>query len=111
MTKKEMFNHIATVNASDAEIVEFCNKEIELLEKRSGKKAPTKVQKENEGIKEVILEVLSSGDKMTVGEMLADDRLADYSSQKLSALLKQLVEAGKAEKVIEKKKSYFFLAG
>ena len=29
MTKKEMFAHIATVNAQDSEIVEFCNKEIE----------------------------------------------------------------------------------
>ena len=31
MTKKEMFAHIATVNADNAEIVEFCNREIELL--------------------------------------------------------------------------------
>ena len=34
MTKKEMFNLIATVNADNAEIVAFCEKEIELLSRK-----------------------------------------------------------------------------
>lgn len=46
MTKREMFAHIATVNAADAEIVEFCNREIELLDSRKASKTPTKTQRE-----------------------------------------------------------------
>ena len=37
MTKKEMFAHIATVNSADAEIVAFCEKEIELLKANAQK--------------------------------------------------------------------------
>ena len=112
MTKKEMFAMIATVNADNAEIVEFCNHEIELLSNRkSGTKGQTKTQKENEGIKAVIAEVLTgTGDKMTVTELIADERLNTYTNQKISALLRQMVEAGKVTKVIEGKKTYFEVA-
>ena len=108
MTKREMFAHIATVNASDAEIVEFCNHEIELLDKRgSGKKGQTKTQKENEGIKEIIIDALAaSGEKMTVSELLKCEGL-DYSNQKISALLRQLIESGRVETTMEGKKAYF----
>lgn len=110
MTKREMYAHIATVNANDAEIVEFCNHEISLLDNRktSKGKTVTKNQKENEGIKEIILAVLTdSGEKMTVTEMLADDRLNSYTNQKVSALLRQMVDANLVAKTIEKKKAYF----
>lgn len=112
MTKKEMFAMIATVNADNAEIVEFCNHEIELLSNRkSGTKGQTKTQKENEGIKAVIAEVLTGiGDKVTVTELIADERLNAYTNQKISALLRQMVEAGKVTKVIEGKKAYFEVA-
>lgn len=108
MTKREMFNHIATVNADDAEIVEFCTHEIELLANRkSSKKGQTKTQKENEGIKETIVETLAaSGEKMTVTELTKCEGL-DFSGQKISALLRQLIESGKVEKTMEGKKAYF----
>ena len=112
MTKKEMFNMIATVNADNQEIVDFCEKEIALLEKRkSSPKGQTKTQKENESIKAIILEALeTSGDKMTVSELLKCEGL-DYSNQKISALLRQLVEVGKVEKIMEGKKAYFSIVG
>lgn len=109
MTKREMFERIATVNAADEEIVAFCNREIELLEKRkSGKKGLTKTQKENEGVKELILTALAeSGEKMTVSEVIGCEGLGGFSNQKISALLRQLIEAGKVEKTMEGKKAYF----
>ena len=109
MTKKEMFNLIATVNADNAEIVEFCNHEIELLSNRkSGSKGQTKTQKENESVKALIAEVLTEvGEKRTVTELIADERLSCYTNQKISALLRQMIEAGKVTKVIEGKKAYF----
>lgn len=113
MTKREMFANIATINADNAEIVEFCNHEIELLDNRksSGKRSLTSTQKENVKIKESIkAELAVAEDKLTVSELMKTETLNGYSSQKLSALLRQLVEANEVEKMIEGKKAYFALA-
>ena len=72
-------------------------------------KAPTKVQIENESIKETILEVLINSDrKMTISDIQnANEELSSYSNQKISALLTQLVNEKKVERTLEKKKAYF----
>ena len=97
-------------DAGRKDLVDFCEKEIEKLTNR--KTSQTKNQKENEGIKETILEVLAGLDEpVTVTDFLkADERVAKYSNQKVSALMKQLVDAGKVEKVVDKKRSYFKIA-
>ena len=108
-TKREMFNLIATVNADNTEIVEFCKHEIDLLDNKKGTSKPTKTQRENEDIKVKILDVLvETGEPMTVGEILEviDGK---YSSQKITALLRQLMSTGKVEKTVEKKVSRFAL--
>lgn len=112
MTKREMFVAIANVAevAANEEMMTFINHEIDLLDARKSSKSKgmTKTQKENEGIKAVIAEVLTeSGDKLTVTEMLADERLGGYTNQKISALLRQMVEAKVVTKTIEGKKAYF----
>lgn len=114
MTKREMFVAIANVAevAANEEMVAFINHEIELLDNRkTSKKGLTKTQKENEGVKAVIAEVLAdAGEKMTVTELITDDRLNGYTNQKISALLRQMVEAGKVVKTIEGKKAFFGVA-
>ena len=81
------------------------------LAKRSTSKTPTKNQKANEEVKAVIADVLAdTGEKMTVTEMIADERLNGYTNQKISALLRQMVEAGKVVKTLEGKKAYFAVA-
>lgn len=114
MTKREMFVAIANVAevAANEEMVAFINHEIELLDNRkTSKKGLTKTQKENEGVKAVIAEVLAdAGEKMTVTELINDDRLNGYTNQKISALLRQMVEAGKVVKTIEGKKAFFEVA-
>ncbi len=116
MTKREMFVAIANVAevAANAEMVEFLNHQIELLDarKNSKSKGMTKTQKENEGIKAVITEVLTEiGGKATVTEILKhDERLSVYSNQKISALLRLMVDEGKVTKTPEGKKSYFEVA-
>lgn len=112
VTKKDMLGELKVLaeGAERTDLVEFCEKEIERLANR--KSTQTKNQKENEGIMETIVEVLREiGDGVTVSELIkADERMAEYSNQKLSALLKKLVEAGRVTKVTDKKKSYFSLA-
>lgn len=81
------------------------------LAKRSTSKTLTKTQKANEEVKAVIADVLAdTGEKMTVTELIADDRLNGYTNQKISALLRQMVEAGKVMKTLEGKKAYFAVA-
>ena len=113
MTKREMFEMIATVNADNAEIVDFCNHEIELLANRkSSKKGMTKVQKENEGVKASIVEALAGFEEgVTVSDLIkSSEGLSEYSNQKISALLRLLITEGKVEKTMSGKKAFFSLA-
>lgn len=117
MTKREMFVAIANVAevAANAEMVDFLNHQIELLDSRksSTSKTPTKTQKENASIKATILDVLSESDHaMTITQMLQDDRLSAYSNQKLSALLRQLGDEGTKEvhKFKYKRATFFEIA-
>lgn len=112
MTKKEMFEKIAKINAADAEIVEFCNHEIELLNRKgSGNRKPTKNQLENESFKHNILEVLAEADRpLTVNEIMANAPLNGLTNQRVSALITQLKKAGLVVRVEEKRKAFFSLA-
>ena len=113
MTKREMFEMIKGVCANDTRIVEFCEHEIELLNRKSSKSTQTKTQIENENIKGAIVNALTEIAKpVTITEMQElNPEMANYSNQKLSALLKQLVENDKkVVKTVDKKKSYFTVA-
>ena len=112
MTKREMFAHIATVNATDAEIVEFCNREIELLDNRKTSKTPTKTQRENELIMDTIERDLREFEKpVTVTELIAGgEGLENLTNQKVSALLRKMVDAKRVVKTIEGKKALFAVA-
>ena len=111
ITKKEMFAQIREVVADNADMVAFIDHEIELLSKKSGSKKPTATQIANEGLKATILAVLEGSEGMTASEVLASSEdFNGMSNQKISALLKQLVDEGKVIKTSDKKKSIFALA-
>lgn len=118
MTKKEMFemtiNILAETDASEKdELIAGLQHEIELLNhKRSTSKGMTKTQKENEVIMAQILDALGTFETpVTVTELIAGGAgLAGFTNQKVSALLRKLVEGGKVTKVIEGKKAKFALA-
>ena len=114
VTKKEMFTAIlaliAETTPENAEVLtKFIENEIALLDKRAANKTATKTQKENEGIKTLILDTLTEIDKpVTISELQAFSAdLAVYTNQKLSALLTQMKAEGTVVKTVEKKKSYF----
>jgi DNA-binding transcriptional ArsR family regulator len=108
VTKKEKFAKIANLLADHEDIVEFCNHEIDLLSRKRSTTKPTKTQRENEGIKERILATLTE-EPMTIGEINAAME-TEYSPQKMSALLKQLVDTKKVIKDTIGKVPYFSLA-
>ena len=111
ITKKEMFTMIKAQVKDNAEMVAFIDHEIELLEKKASNKKATKTQEANVGIKSTILAVLEGGKSMTVTEMQgASTELGELSNQKVSALVRQLVESDEVVKTIDKKVSRFSLA-
>jgi hypothetical protein len=104
--KFEMLKAIAEVQANPV-LSEFIERELELLSKKnSAEKKPTAQQAENEAIKEIILENLT--ERMTISEMQKSiPDLAEYSNQKISALMRQLILEGLVVKTEDKHKSYF----
>ena len=120
ITRKEMFGMIQAVVANSTaankvEMVEFIEKQIAQLERKSGSSKPTKTQLENENLKVEILECFKGLEKpVTITEFCekVNHPVAELSNQKLSALFNQLAkpEVGKLIKTTEKKKSYFALA-
>ena len=114
MTKKEMFAAIIAKYDLTTDEVEFLNHEIELLERKAGKdRKPTANQLANAGIKEEIVSILAGAERMTCTEIakaLQPSHTEDISVNKVSALMKQLVEVKKVVKTIEKRKSYFSVA-
>ena len=122
MTKVEMFTAIANYIGgnkenspiSTAEMVSFIERQIELINNKAARASskPTKTQTENLEIKGKIINALARiGKYVTISEIQeAAPELAEYTNQKLSALMRQMVEAGTVVKCVEKKKSYFTIA-
>ena len=99
MTKREFLNEVIAVidGTSEVDVLElkeFAKAEIVKLDERNASRSskPTKTQIENEPIKEKILEVLSTGERMVASAIA--ERL-EISTQKVSALCRQLVESKK----------------
>ena len=117
MTKKETINLLIDVLMGTKEVedmqifVDFLVHERELLEKKSSNSGQTKTQKENEVIKDKIVNALRVLDKfVTITELQeSNEEIANYSNQKVSALLKQLVDSNIVSRQVDKKKAYFKL--
>ena len=115
MTKKETINLLIDVLMGNKEVedvqifIDFLTNERKLLEKKSSNSRQTEIQKENKIFKEKIVETLKELNKFSTITEIQESKteLAKLSNQKISALLKQLVDTNVIEKVIEKKKAYF----
>ena len=103
----EMLKETVVGHDREGELIEFLDAQIALVTKKSGTK--TKTQIENEKLVEVVYEALVEiNEPITATEMLARvDIEGVNSNQKLSSLLKKLVDSGRAIKTSDKKKSYF----
>ena len=106
VTKRDNFEEVIKIakELGRTDLVEFAQHEIDLLDKKASSKVTTKTQKENEGIKEVIKNFLNStpNEMFTITQLqekITD--LADYSNQKVSALVNQLYKANEIDKVVD----------
>ena len=111
MTKREKFAMVREIleQANKTDLVEFVDHEVELLNhKNSSNGKLTPKQKENEKIKDMIVEVLAkNGDGMTATQLTKTDELDGNSINKMTALLTQLRNEHRVERYISKRVAYF----
>lgn len=121
MTKMTKFEKFAMVKVLLEEVnteykdmlIEFVEHEMDLLSRKSSKGTQTKTQKENEILLDRLEEALEEmTDWVTISQFqeFSCEDVARLSNQKLSALLRKLIDRGSVVKTTEKKKSYFALA-
>ena len=110
-TKRQMFEGLLTIPTLTEEQKDFIKHELELLAKKnSADKKPTAQQTANEGVKTAILEGMEVNRLYTITELIKEiPECADMTNQKVSALVRQLVDAGSIAKTVDKRKSYFSL--
>lgn len=109
MTKREMFEQIKANYNLNADEIAFIDHELELLAKKnSAEKKPTAVQVANEGIKDAIVDAMEVGKKYTITDLMKSvPACADLSNQRVSALVRQLVNDEVLVRTEEKRKAYF----
>ena len=113
MNKFEMVMEILVNGEFDNKdlLIEFVQHEMNLLAKKNSTgtvRKPTKTQLENEKYVAMIEEILLDKAPRTISDIQAENEiLAEMTNQKMSALLKKLVDSQKVVKFVEKKKTYF----
>lgn len=110
-TKRDLFLEVREVVAGNEELVAFIDHELELLNKKASTKS-TKVNDEQVALMKKIINALNEIDRsVTISELQKENaEMAEYSNQKLSAMLKKLVDNKQVTKIVDKKKSYFTTA-
>ena len=93
-TAREFYNAIVNGSAITPDMVDFAKSAIEKMDNKNAHRRSTlsKAQVANEGIKTDIIEYMTENGKQSAKS------LADYfevSTQKISALMKQMVDTGK----------------
>lgn len=114
ITKRDNFNEIIKIatQMGRPDLVEFATHEIALLDKKKASDTKSKNQVANEEIKKVIVDTLATFENgATITEMQsANEDLGKLSNQKISALLKQLVDSGVITRALVNKKATFKVA-
>ena len=120
ITKREKFEMLLKEVEGNEMLTEFINHEIELLTKKSGStsaKRDSEVDKFLDLIRDVLAEC-SNALGMQCGAIAKDSRIAEFvwadkketSPQRVSAMLKKLVDCGDVVKTVDKKVTFFRLA-
>ena len=113
MNKFEMVMEILVNGEFDNKdlLIEFVQHEMDLLAKKNSTgtvRKPSKTQLENEKYVAMIEEMLLDQAPRTISDIQAENEIfAEMTNQKMSALLKKLVDSQKVVKFVEKKKTYF----
>ena len=111
-TKREMYEVIKglveagvitgelTENITEAEVTEFCNDELALLDKKAVKAKETQAKKKSEAdeLTDVVRSVMSTEDFETIADIVTRIEGEDVTAAKITARLTKLINLGVAEK-------------
>ena len=118
ITKREKFAMVLKMVEGNDMLTEFINHEIELLSNKSGKTSAKKTTEQEQFI-DLIRDVLAEApNPMQCGAIAKDERILAFewadkketSPQRVSAMLKKMVDCGDVVKTTDKKITYFALA-
>lgn len=111
MTKREMYEQILNTYPLTTEEKAFIEHELELLAKKnSAEKKPTAQQVANQGVAEAIVAHMSAEPNrlFTITELIKEvPSCAELTNQRVSAIVRNLKDEGKVERIEEKRKAYF----
>ena len=120
VTKRMVYGEMVKIfeEMGRADLVNFAENEITLLDKKASAKKSTK--KDNEEIKVLVLDTLATLDNpITITDLLNIPALSEYrytdgketnrvlTNSKISAVMRALKEEGKVIRTEEKRKAYF----
>lgn len=113
-TRKDLFMEVLALDEvqGNKEYIDFLEKEIAKCDRKTVKK-PTPTQVENEELKNAILEFLNgeSENCFTVTELTQKvEALNGRTTQKVSALMRQLLLSGLVVRTTNKNKTYFSIS-
>ena len=102
-TQKDLYARIAEAMADDPEIVAFCEKKIEQIERNAARPRKPKINQEVVDFRENVYNALANcGEFMTNKELAAQ---FGVSAQKMSAALRYLVKEGRVTRQEGERKS------
>ena len=108
MTQFEIYNTIKSAMSDNAEVVEFCDKQLAAIERKKAKDAEKNVEKQ--AFLDEIYKALASFDEPVTSKTVALRMGEDVSSRKVAANMRFLVEDGRAEKVTVNSKTFSYKA-
>ena len=119
LTKKDYFAMLKEIVIDagnivmEDELVAFIDHEVELLNKKSASKSKKDLANatENDRLGAIALDLITnSANGLTITEMMkSNDELGALSNQKVSAVVRKLVDNGTVERAAEKGKAIFRL--
>ena len=109
MTKAQMFAQIKANYSLTEDEVAFIDHELDLLaRKNASEKKMTPTQVANEGVKTAIYDGMEANRLYTITEIIKEiPECAEMTNQRVSALVRQLKDENKVERIEEKRKAYF----
>ena len=109
ITNVEALEMVLAMDLSDELRAKIETMKASFERKNGAKSSPTKTQIENVGIKDEIIAFLETVEQATITEIMKGLE-REISNQKVSALVRQLIQDEKVVRLEEKRKAFFKLA-
>ena len=111
MTYVKALENAINGNLTDETVEKLTALKASIAKKNTAERKPTATQKANEGFKSAIADGMEVGKAYTITDLIKSiDEIADLSNQRVSAIVRQMVESGTLVREEVKRKAYFSLA-